>query len=123
MDGKATKVHVLFVEDDGSIRALAADYIRAKGFEVTEAKTGDEAISLLEHRRFDVVFSDVSLRGLVSGLEVAAYARSRYPGIPLLLTSGFRIESALLQPAAKFYRKPYSLIQILDALRSLTAPA
>ena len=123
MERQATAIQVLLVEDDGSIRALVSDFLREKGFEITEAEAGDEAIALLDQRSFDLVYSDVDLHGPVDGLKIAAYARSKCPTLPVLITSGFESELtsrlAALEPAAVFVRKPYRLAQILEALRHL----
>lgn len=123
MKRQAATIQVLLVEDDGSIRALIAAFLQEEGFEVTEAKTGGEATALLGLRRFDLVFSDVDLHGPVDGLDIAAHARSICPTTPILITSGFERELAdrlaSLQPPAVFVRKPYRLVQIMDALQKL----
>ncbi len=58
--------------------------------------------------------------------QVAAmHARPRYPTIPVLVVSGYAAHLmgrvSVLQPAAVFLGKPYSLAKVVDALNRLTA--
>lgn len=116
---------ILLVEDEGLIRMVTADYLRDEGFEVVEAWDGDEAARLLDASdRFDVLFTDVRMPGVLDGVDVAVRARRRHPKLPVLVVSGYaaRLASRLgaLQPPAVFMNKPYALREIVDALGRLT---
>ena len=116
---------VLFVEDEGLIRLVTADYLRDEGFEVVEARDGDEAARLLDTLGgFDVLFTDVRMPGMLDGVEVAVRARQRHPELPVLVVSGYaaRLTSRLgaLQPPAVFMGKPYALREVVDTLSRLT---
>lgn len=82
-------------------------------------RSGSEALEVLakDDLRFDVVFSDVVMAGM-SGLELAHCIRGRYPGLPVLLTSGY---SEILAKEGTFglplLRKPYSVESLSRALR------
>lgn len=81
---------VLLAEDEVLIRLVAAEHLRDEGFEVVEAWDGDEAARLLDGPgRFDVLFTDVRMPGLLDGVDVAMHARRRYPTIPVLVVSGY----------------------------------
>jgi len=117
---------VLLAEDEVLIRLVAAEYLRDEGFEVVEAWDGDEAARLLDGLgRFDVLFTDVRMPGLLDGVDVAMHARQRYPTIPVLVVSGYATHLisrlGVLQPAAVFIGKPYSLAEVVEALNRLTA--
>ena len=116
---------ILLVEDEGVIRMVTADYLRDEGFEVVEARDGDEAARLLDTSdSFDVLVTDVRMPGTLDGVDVAVRARRRYPEIPVLVVSGYaaRLTSRLgaLQPPAVFIGKPYALREIVNALSRLT---
>ena len=116
---------VLLVEDEPLVLALTAEALRDAGFAVAEAVNGDEAVFLLDTQSgFDVVCTDVRMPGIRDGIGVAAYARTLYPAIPVLVVSGYaaRLDDRLrtLVPAAKFIAKPYGFGQVVDALRLLT---
>ena len=117
---------VLLAEDEVLIRLVAAEYLRGEGFEVVEAWDGDEAARLLDGPgRFDVLFTDVRMPGLLDGVGVAMHARRRYPTIPVLVVSGYAAHLvsrlSVLEPAAVFIGKPYRLTEVVTALNRLTA--
>jgi CheY-like chemotaxis protein len=119
-------MRVLLAEDEVLIRLVAAEHLRDEGFEVVEAWNGDEAARLLDGPgRFDVLFTDVRMPGLLDGVDVAMHARRRCPTIPVLVVSGYAAHLMrrldVLQPAAVFIGKPYSLAEVVEALNRLTA--
>ena len=116
---------VLLVEDEVLIRLVTAEMLREEGFEVFEAKHGDEARALLDDPdSFDVLFTDVRMPGTLDGIDVALHARRRHPAIPVLVVSGYAAylmsRLAALQPAAVFISKPYSMVEVMDVLHRLT---
>ena len=118
-------VRVLLVEDEALIRLVTAEMLRDEGFEVFEARDGDEARALLnDPDTFDVLFTDVRMPGTLDGIDLVLLVRRRHPTIPVLVVSGYaaNIMRRLsgLQPAAVFISKPYSLAKVLDVLRRLT---
>lgn len=117
---------VLIAEDEMLIRLMTAEYLRDEGFEVVEAWDGDEAARLLDGPgRFDALFTDVQMPGLLDGIDVALHARRRFPVIPVLVVSGYAKHLmprlAALQPAAIFIGKPYSLPEVVETLNRLVA--
>ncbi|HEY9857338.1 MAG TPA: response regulator [Stenomitos sp.] len=58
---------VLLVEDVDDNRKLAGDLLRFGGWQVTEAVTGEEAISKALAEDFDLILMDLSLPGAVDG--------------------------------------------------------
>ena len=116
---------VLLVEDEALIRLVTAEMLRDEGFEVFEARDGDEARTLLnDPDNFDVLFTDVRMPGTLDGIDLALHVRSQHPSLPVLVVSGYvaNIMRRLsgLQPAAVFIRKPYSLVEVANVLRRLT---
>lgn len=95
VDVKSQRGHsVLVAEDDVVVRMVVADLLRERGWRVTEATDGTEAMALLASTtRFDLLLSDVGLPG-PNGRQVADYARSRWPEIRILLMTGYAAEVA-----------------------------
>ena len=118
---------VLLVEDEGLIRMITAECLEDEGFEVVEAVNGDEAVSLLAGPdAFDVLLTDVQMPGKLDGVDVAIYARCRYPAIRVLVVSGYAAQlisrlALLAPPAAIYMAKPYSMEAVVKALRRLIA--
>lgn len=121
----AVATRILLVEDESAIRIVASEALRHEGFEVVEARDGDEAARLLDGPDgFDVLFTDVRMPGTLDGVDVAMRLRQRHPATPVLVVSGGapHLASRLggLKPPAVFINKPYQLREIVTALNGLT---
>ncbi len=121
-------IRILLVEDEGLIRMMVVDFLEDEGFDVIEAHDGDEAARLLDTAgSFDVLFTDVRMPGVLDGIDVALGAQQRYPGLPVLVVSGYSAELTtrlgLLEPAVAFLGKPYRLREVADTLKRLAIKA
>jgi signal transduction histidine kinase/CheY-like chemotaxis protein len=108
---------VLFVEDDALVREAVTDALLDSGFEVMVAEDGEAALRVLENsaRRPDVVFSDVVMPGQVSGIDLAGILRQRYPGLPVILATGYTEQQVAL-PDVQVLAKPYAIEQLVAIL-------
>jgi CheY-like chemotaxis protein len=115
---KAQKT-VLIVEDHFWTRYMAAEYFRGSGYRVIEANDADEAVSVLASgNRVHVVFSDIKMPGSTDGLALADWIAQRYPGLPVILTSGCRPD-VLPANCRCFFVKPCSLADVEREIRGL----
>jgi two-component system response regulator GlrR len=79
---------LLVVDDEAGILFAISDYLHTHGYEVDSVPTLAEAKTHLDRRGYTAVIADVCLTTHqfgTEGLEVASYARERYPEIPVLL--------------------------------------
>ena len=123
MISEAKRAVILIVEDELLIRLHAVDIIEEAGFDVVEAASADEAISILE-RRMDiaVVFTDIQMPGSMDGLKLAAAVRDRWPPIMIVATSGHvKLGIDDLPEGSRFLPKPYSPAEITKTLHQLVA--
>ncbi|HNU83491.1 MAG TPA: response regulator, partial [Thermoanaerobaculia bacterium] len=67
---------VLVVDDDDGFRALLLDILRLEGYRLLAAASAEQALSLLERDRADLVLTDRRLPGL-DGLELARRLRAQ----------------------------------------------
>ncbi|MFC4929040.1 response regulator [Massilia sp. GCM10023247] len=113
---------VLFVEDDALVREAVVRALGDSGFEVLVAENGEAALRLLERaaRRPDVVFSDVVMPGQVSGIDLAAILKQRYPGLPVVLATGYT-EQQVAVPGVRIVAKPYRIEEVVTVLSSASA--
>jgi signal transduction histidine kinase/CheY-like chemotaxis protein len=120
---------VLIVEDDDGVRHVAASALRALGYRVDVAASGEEGLTWLTSRTTppDLVVTDVVLKGM-SGVELAAQAHHVHPALRVLFMSGYA-DSALLrrgpiQGGAHFIQKPFTTAElgrkVRDALGGTT---
>jgi two-component system cell cycle sensor histidine kinase/response regulator CckA len=81
---------ILFVEDEDAVRGVAAKLLRARGYEVIEAASGEEALDLAETHagEIDLMISDVVMPGM-QGPELLKQARQYLAGAPVMFISGY----------------------------------
>lgn len=81
---------ILFVEDEDAVRGVAAKLLRARGYEVIEAASGEEALDLAETHagEIDLMISDVVMPGM-QGPELLKQARQYLRGAPVMFISGY----------------------------------
>ena len=123
VEGHAT---VLVVEDHEAVRRLAADVLRAHGYDVIVADHGDEAIALVEARGGDVdlLLTDVIMPRM-GGREVASVLQQRVPGLGVLFMSGYTqtalVEDDGLESGLHFLAKPFTPAELLARVREVLA--
>ena len=81
---------ILFVEDEDAVRGIAARLLRARGYEVIEAASGEEALELAELHagQIDLMISDVVMPGM-QGPDLLKQARQYLAGAPVMFISGY----------------------------------
>lgn len=81
--------HILVVEDDKEVLDYVSARLKSVGYTVTVAQNATDALSLLQKKEFDLLFSDIVMPGELDGVQLAEISQTRWPGMPILLTSGF----------------------------------
>lgn len=108
---------ILFVEDDPTLRMLTAEVMSELGHQVVLGSSAEEALTLLAGEPFDLLFTDVGLPGM-SGLELAREVRRRYPGLEVVIASGYAVDVGSERlDGVQCMLKPYDL----ERIRSLLA--
>jgi PAS domain S-box-containing protein len=115
-------LRVLLVEDNEQVNLFARDLLEDLGCTVIPTSNAAEALDRLADTPVDVVFSDVVMPGL-SGVDLAQQVRTRYPGVPVLLASGYSREM-LTGPARgmPLIAKPYGRETLAEALAKVIRP-
>lgn len=112
---------ILVAEDEDMVRNLAVRFLQGSGYQVLEARDGEEAMTLLEQEgdRIGLCILDVLMPGR-SGLQLADYIRANHPKMKVLLSSGFT-EGELPQcdEQLQLIEKPYSPQALLDQVRRM----
>lgn len=118
---------VLLVEDDTEVRAVAQRFLEALHARVTAVINAEQALLALQGGQgFDLLLSDIALGAGMRGTELAALAQQRFPGMAVLLMSGFSadlIDADRTSPADwELLPKPYSRQELAAAIaRTLDA--
>jgi DNA-binding response OmpR family regulator len=116
---------VLVVDDDDAIRGVVRSVLEADGFEVVEAADGPAALLLLDAingRGPDLVVLDVMMPG-IDGVEVCR--RIDHDRVKVVMLSARddadTRDRAAIAGADAYLTKPFSAIDLLDALEGLVA--
>lgn len=110
---------VLVVEDDDEVGRFSTELLEDLGYVVRRVANANAALAILGENEFavDLVFSDVIMPGM-NGVELAGIIRERYPGLPVVLTSGY--SNVLAESAHRGFeliQKPYSVESLSRILR------
>jgi two-component system response regulator AtoC len=112
--------HLLFIDDEATLRGLMAERLTERGFEVVEADSGERALALLDQFAFDIVITDLRLPG-IDGSRVIEAARERYPGIVAIVITGFGTVKdavdAIKRGASDFIAKPFQFDELMHVLQ------
>jgi two-component system response regulator AtoC len=112
--------HLLFIDDEATLRGLMAERLTERGFAVVEADSGERALELLDQFAFDIVITDLRLPG-IDGSRVIEAARERYPGIVAIVITGFGTVKdavdAIKRGASDFIAKPFQFDELIHVLQ------
>lgn len=111
---------ILCVDDEPNMLRTLAVNLRARGYEVDTAESGERALDLARERQPDVVLLDLGLPG-ISGLDVLRSLRT-WTNIPVVVLSARDAEidkvSALDEGADDYVSKPFGMGELLARLRA-----
>jgi DNA-binding response OmpR family regulator len=117
---------VIVVEDEEEIRNFLVEVLNDAGFDTVDAETGDAAAQLLGQEDVRLVVTDIDLPGGLDGIALAAVARQRYPGIPVIFISGQPaklLDAWALEDPAAFLPKPFSYRMLVTAVQGFVRTA
>ena len=120
---------ILLVEDEDAVRLFGARALRNKGYEVLEARSGEEALELMtgQDRPIDLLITDVVMPRM-DGPTLIRAVRERWPRMKVIYISGYA-EDAFRKRldetgAIHFLPKPFSLKQLAGKVKEvMDAPA
>jgi two-component system response regulator AtoC len=114
------KAKILVVEDDVSLQKLLLEAIGMEGHETRGADSVPAALELLNNEKFDVLLTDLQLKGS-SGLDLLQPALQSNPDCHMLVMTGHGTVDVAVQAmklgAADFLSKPISLNDLISAIR------
>ena len=123
---KAALGRILVADDEPLVRALARVQLKRLGYEMVEASDGAEALAIFNDRagELDAIIVDLSMP-VMGGQELLRRLREMGSDIPALVWSGYDLVGtggSVLEMGAQIgLRKPYSMTELSEALRSLLA--
>jgi two-component system KDP operon response regulator KdpE len=117
----AAPSRVLVVDDEPAIRRFLRTSLRAEGYDVVEAETGEAALAEIRRRVPDVVVLDLGLPGL-DGLEVIRRVREPGSVVPIIVLTSRTDEAGKVEAldlgADDYVTKPFGVDELLARMRA-----
>jgi PAS domain S-box-containing protein len=110
---RAQRPTVLIVDDSAEVAEVTSSLFERLGYNTDYRDSADAALKYLaEGSKIDLVFSDIVMPGTIDGVGLAREIRSRYPHLPVVLTTGYS-DAAQAAPAdLKILRKPFDTVML-----------
>ncbi len=126
-DGLAKKsLNILIVEDRREFKEMFSELLESKGFNVTTATSGEQAIQMCGKKRYDIIITDHGLPG-ISGLDLAEHIKDIDSRVKLILISGWEIEESIAELMKRgvdsLLTKPFRTEAILETIGTLLQTA
>ena len=114
---------ILVVDDDRSVRQGTAEGLRRAGYRVLEAKSGKDALAVLEQENaVDLLLTDIQMQRMDGG-ELAEAAQELHPDLRVLFMSGYTGGAALhdtvRDEGPSFIAKPFVMDNLLKKVRRI----
>jgi len=108
---------ILLVEDDSHLLKVIYDILKSKGYQVTTATSGEEAVETLNTNDFDLVITDISM-GKVNGISVLKKVKElNHETMVIIMTGSLDVNlaiEALRLDADDYILKPFNLADLLE---------
>lgn len=111
---------ILVVDDEPQIRRVMRTTLTSQGYEVHDARSGEEALQAVRDRRFDLIILDVNMPGM-GGLDACREIRAGSDAAIIMLTvrNAEQDKVAALDAGADDYvTKPFSMPELLARIRA-----
>jgi len=116
-------IKILWADDEIELLKPHIIYLESKGYKLTSAKSGDEALEILDLNTFDLIFLDENMPGL-NGLETLTIIKEKYANVPVIMITKSEEESimeeAIGSKISDYLIKPVNPNQILLAIKKNT---
>jgi two-component system cell cycle sensor histidine kinase/response regulator CckA len=114
---------ILLVDDEAPLRRLTARVLERAGYAVDTADCAETALEMLDAAEAPprALVSDVAMPG-IDGLTLARRLRARWPGLPVLLLSGYAetvLDEDLAGAGIAFLAKPFTAAELVARLGGL----
>jgi PAS domain S-box-containing protein len=114
---------VLIVDDSAEVAEVTSSLFGDLGYSSIYENSADAALQVLAGgTKVDLVFSDIVMPGSMDGIGLAAEIRSRYPGLPVILTTGYSDAAQAVPSNLRILRKPFDSGALKSFIQELARP-
>lgn len=117
---------ILVVDDDADMREMILDMLKDRGYKVTIAGSGLDALRLLGEEDYAVVLTDLRMKGM-QGMELLTEIKRNYPAINVILMTAFgSVETAveaMKHGASDYLTKPVKKDELVRVIERVVREA
>jgi two-component system, chemotaxis family, chemotaxis protein CheY len=110
--------HVLIVDDEEAVAYVFERYLAIKGYRVSVAYSGEQALAAFERERPDLVITDYKMPGM-NGDELLRRLRALDPALPAVMISANPIDVGPTLDGVRFFPKPVSLETLVEHIATI----
>src|SRR5213594_392259 len=115
---------VLIIDDEAAIRESLETLLELEGYAVESASSGEEGLSRVDERAFDLVLLDLALPDR-NGIDVLAEIRAHHAQLPVIMITAYgtveKAVTAMQAGATNFVQKPWDNEKLLADVRTAVA--
>lgn len=117
------KKHILTIDDEAEIRDLLVEVLNGRGYRVTSASSGAEALRVVKAEPCDLIISDLQMED-VDGLELIEQLLHLQPNVPTILLTGVLFDHEVVRDniskkVSCYIEKTVPLTKILSEIERL----
>ncbi len=116
---KRERRRVLHADDADFLRNIVKDILSSQGYEVLQAKDGEECMDMLSKNQVDILLLDINMPG--NGLEILKEVKNTYPELTVLMLSAMAddktVKKTLELGAVGFVAKPFGPEDLIEHLK------
>jgi PAS domain S-box-containing protein len=113
---------VLVVDDNPDVAQVTSALFEQMGYDTSLRDSAESALQFLDQgKRADLVFSDIVMPGSIDGIGLANEIRVRYPGLPIVLSTGYTDSAQKVPDGLHVLRKPFdtdTLTRVIETVMS-----
>ncbi len=120
------KMRILFVDSDEELRSFCREVLTGAGYSVELASNGTEAYHKLKDSSFDLVITDIKLKGMdglglyLDTLKIYAHMREKFLFMTEDSCSDFESRAVITRQSEKYLLKPFDIKELLKKVEALT---
>ncbi len=108
----------LIIDDEKVIVKMLVKLLEKYDQKVVSVNSAEEGLKQIEANKFDIVITDNTMKGGMSGIELSKIIRKKNTDIKIILSSGY-MENNIGYGINEFIKKPYKLHDLLIIIKKL----
>jgi CheY-like chemotaxis protein len=120
---ESQRPRVLVVDDNPDVAQVTSSLFEQMGYDTSLRDSAESALQFLaQGRKADLVFSDIVMPGSIDGIGLANEIRVRYPGLPIILSTGYTDSAQKVPDGLHVLRKPFDTDALTRVVESVLGP-